>query len=179
VSPIGAFVSHAVDVAPIPPVPLEYDGIESTVDGGAEFRYVAAPIIEHLTFNFCDGRLEANPDAVNEFIDFWRTLATSIDWSQILDETGVARFPETRGMLIPVGEPAWSVDEVGIARIPELSESAASILSTTGNGDDRPKIAEAHEPAFTAAGVTYDVDLQDSQLFFQETIVESAYDVGM
>ena len=179
VSSIGAFVAHAVDVAPIPPVPLEYDRIESAVEGGAEFHYVPTPIIEHLTFNFSDARLEANPDSVNEFIDFRRALATSIDRPQTLDETGVAWFPETPGMLIPMGESAWSVYEVGIAQIPELPEGAASILSTTGNADERPKIANALEPAFTAVGVAYDVDLQDSQLFFQETIVDSTYDIGM
>jgi len=178
-SPIGAFVAHEVDVAPIPPVPLEYDRIESAVDGGAEFHYVPTPIIEHLTFNFSDARLEVSPESVNEFIDFRRALASSIDRPQILDETGVAWYPETPGMLIPVGESAWSVYEVGIAQIPELPEGAASILSTTGNADERPKIAEALEPAFTAAGVTYKVDLQDSQEFFEATIVDSTYDVGM
>jgi len=179
VSPIGAFVAHVIDVAPIPPVPLLYDRIEDAVAEGAEFHYVPTPIIEHLTFNFSDVRLEANPDSVNEFIDFRRALASSIDRPQILDETGVAWFPETPGMLIPLGESAWSVYEVGIAQIPELPEGAASILSTTGNADERPKIAEALEPAFTAAGVTYEVDLQDSQEFFQATIVDSTYDIGM
>ena len=179
VSPIGAFVAQVVDIAPIPPVPLYYDRIESAVDGGAEFHFVPTPVIEHLTFNFSDVRLEANPDSANGFRDFRRALAAAIDRPQILDETRVAWFPETPGMLIPVGESAWSVYEVGIAQIPELPEGAESILSTTGNADERPKIADALEPAFTAAGVTYEVDLQDSQLFFQETIVDSTYDIGM
>ena len=179
VSPIGAFVAHEVDIAHLSPVPLLYDRIEDAVDEGAEFHYVPTPVIEHLTFNFSDVRLEANPDSVNEFIDFRRTLAASIDRPQILDETGVAWFPETPGMLIPVGESAWSVYEVGIAQIPELPEGARSVLSTTGNADERPKIADALEPAFTAAGVSYDVDLQDSQEFFQATIVDSTYDIGM
>jgi len=143
VSPIGAFVAHVVDVAPIPRVPLLYDRIGGAVDEGAEFHYVPTPVIEHLTFNFSDVRHEVNPDSVNEFIEFRRILAASIDRPQILDETGVAWFPETPGMLIPVGGSAWSVYEVGIAQIPELPEGAASILSTTGNADERPKIAEA------------------------------------
>ena len=179
VSPIGAFVAQVVDIAPIPPVPLYFDQIEDAVAKGAEFHYVPTPVIEHLTFNFSDVRLGANPDSANQFIDFRRALASSIDRRQILDETGVAWFFETPGMLIPVGESAWSVYEVGIAQILELPEGAASILSTTGNADERPKIAEALEPAFTAAGVTYEVDLQDSQEFFQETIVDSTYDIGM
>jgi ABC-type transport system substrate-binding protein len=179
VSSIGAFVAHAVDVAPIPPVPFEYDRIESAEGGGAEFHYVPTPIIEHLTFNFSDARVEGNPDSANGFIDFRRALAASINRRQILDVTDVAWFFETPGMLIPVGESAWSIYEVGIAQIPELAEGAASILSTTGNADERPKIANALEPAFTAVGVAYDVDLQDSQLFFQETIVDSTYDIGM
>jgi ABC-type transport system substrate-binding protein len=178
-SPIPAFVAGIVDVAPIPPVPLYFDQIESAVAEGAEFHYVPTPVIEHLTFNFSDDRLEVNLESANEFIDFRRALAASIKRSVILDVTDVAWFFETPGMLIPVGESAWSVYEVGIAQIPELPEGATSILSTTGNADERPKIAEALEPAFTAAGVTYEVDLQDSQEFFQATIVDGTYDVGM
>ena len=178
-SPIPSFVAGTVDVAPIPPVPLYFDQIEGAVAEGAEFHYVPTPVIEHLTFNFSDDRLEANPESANEFIDFRRALAASIDRPQILDVTDVAWFFETPGMLIPVGESAWSVYESGIMQIPELPEGAASILSTTGNADERPKIAEALESAFTAAGVSYDVDLQDSQAFFQATIVDRTYDVGM
>ena len=76
-SPIGAFVAHEVDIAPIPPVPLEYDRIESAVDGGAGFDYVPTPIIEHLTFNFSDARLEENPDSANAFTDFRRALTVT------------------------------------------------------------------------------------------------------
>ena len=178
-TPIPAFVAGAVDVAPIPPVPLYFDQIEGAVANGAGFHYVPTPVIEHLTFNFSDVRLEASPDSPNQFIDFRRALASSIDRRQILDETGVAWFFETPGMLVPVGESAWSVYEAGITQIPELPEGAASILSTTANADERPKIADALAPAFTAAGVSYEVDLQDSQEFFQATIVESTYDIGM
>ncbi|MCL1693820.1 MAG: ABC transporter substrate-binding protein [Actinomycetia bacterium] len=179
VSPIGAFVAHVVDVAPIPPVPLEYDHIESAVTEGAEFHYVPTPIIEHLTFNFSDARFETNPDSVNEFIDFRRALAASINRPQILDETGVAWFPETPGMLIPVGESVWSVYEVGIAQIPELPEGATSTLGTTCEGDSRYRIKDALEPAFTAAGVMYEPECLDSSVFFGETIVEGTYDIGM
>ena len=179
VSPIGAFVAHVVDVAPIPPFASEYEQIEGAVEGGAEFHYVPTPIIEHLTFNFSDVRFETNPDSVNEFIDFRRALAASINRPQILDETGVAWFPETPGMLIPVGESAWSVYEVGIAQIPELPEGATSILGTTCEGDSRYRIKDALEPAFTAAGVMYEPGCLDSSVFFGDTIVEGTYDIGM
>jgi ABC-type transport system substrate-binding protein len=179
VSPIGAFVAHDVDVAHIPPVPLLYDRIEGAAAEGAGFHYVPTPIIEHLTFNFSDVRLEANPDSPNEVIDFRRTLAASIDRPQILDETGVAWFPETPGTLIPTGESAWSVYEAGITQIPELPDGARSVLSTTSNAEERPAIAKALESAFTAAGVSYDVDLVDSQEFFQTTIVDGTWDIGM
>jgi ABC-type transport system substrate-binding protein len=133
-------------------VPLRYDRIEGAVAEGAEFHYVPTPIIEHLTFNFSDVRLEANPDSANASTDFRRALAASIDRPHILDETGVAWFPETPGMLIPVGESAWSAYEIGTTQIPDLPEGAVSILATTGNGEERPKIAEALTPTFTAAG---------------------------
>ncbi|MEN8239161.1 MAG: ABC transporter substrate-binding protein [Actinomycetota bacterium] len=178
-SPTGAFISHDVDVARIPLAPTEYGRVESAVAEGAEFQRVPTPVIEHLTFNFSDARLDENPDSANGFIDFRRAVAASIDRPQILDETGVAWLPQTPGMLIPTGESAWSVYEAGITEGSELLDGAASVLSTTGNSDERPKISGALEPAFTAAGVSYGVDLQDSQEFFQTTIIEGTYDVGM
>ncbi|VAV99300.1 hypothetical protein MNBD_ACTINO01-2335, partial [hydrothermal vent metagenome] len=114
-----------------------------------------------------------------EFLDFRTALATSIDRQRILDETGVPWLPETPGILIPVGESAWSIYEAGIAMIRQLPDGATSVLTTTGNADERPKIAHALEPAFTAAGVVYESELQDSQLFFQTTIVEGSYDIGL
>ncbi len=178
-SPIPAFLAGVVDVASVPPAPVYFDQVESAVARGAEFHYVPTPVIEHLTFNFSNTRLKTNPDSANDFLDFRGALAASIDRRQILDETGVPWFPETPGMLIPVGESAWPVYEIGITQIPELSNGAVAVLSTTGNADERPKIADALEPAFTAAGVPYTVDLQDSQKFFQTTMVDGTYDVGM
>jgi hypothetical protein len=82
-------------------------------------------------------------------------------------------------MLLPTGESAWSVYENGIIQVPELPEGAASVLSTTANSDERPKIAKALTPVFAAEGVSCDVVLQDSKEFFQTTIVGGTYDVGM
>ncbi|MCL1599041.1 MAG: ABC transporter substrate-binding protein [Actinomycetia bacterium] len=178
-SPVGDFVLRAIDVATVFNAPEDFRRMEAAVADGAEFQRVRTPVIEHLTFNFSDTRYEGNPDSVNEFLDFRTALATAIDREQILEETGVPWASETPGILIPTGESAWSIYEAGIAMIPQLPDGATSVLTTTGNADERPKIVEAIAPAFTSAGVAYESELEDSQLFFQTTIVEGAYDIGL
>ena len=178
-SPMALFFAKDVDVARVPQTPGDFAALETIVDDGVDVQRVFTPFIEHLTFNFSDAQLDSNSASVNELLDFRRELAASIDRPSLLDEAGVVWLPETPGILLPVGESAWSVYEAGIAQVAELPEGAASILSTTGNADERPKIAEALAPAFTAAGVDYEVSLVDSQEFFQKTIVEGVYDIGM
>ena len=178
-SPMALFFAKAVDVALVPQTPGDFAALETITDEGADVQRVLTPIIEHLTFNFSDAQLDSNSASVNELIEFRRALATSINRPSLLDEAGVPWLPEIPGILLPVGESAWSVYEAGIAQVPEVPEGAASILSTTGNAGERPKIAEALAPAFTAAGVDYEVSLVDSQEFFQKTIVDGTYEVGM
>jgi ABC-type transport system substrate-binding protein len=178
-SPVGKFALRGFDVAPVRPSAQDHRRMEGAVVAGAELQWIRTPIIEHLTFNFSDERFVANPNSVNEFFDFRRAVATNLDRERILAESGVPWLPETPGLLVPTGESAWSIYEAGITQIPELPDGATSIVTTTGNADERPKIVGALEPVFTAAGVVYESELQDSQLFFQTTIVEGSYDVGM
>ncbi len=179
VSPVGDFVLRAVDVAPVYNWPEDHRRVESAVAEGADFQRIRTPIIEHLTFNFSDERFATNSNSVNEFFDFRRALATNLDRERILAETGVPWLAETPGIFVPTGESAWSIYEAGITQIPDLPDGATSIVTTTGNADERPKIVDALEPAFTAAGVTYEARLEDAQEFFQGTIIDGTYDVGL
>jgi ABC-type transport system substrate-binding protein len=135
-------------------------------------------VIEYLTFNFSDARFEVNPQSVNDSEQFRRALATAIDRPQILADTGIPWFSGTPGMLVPTTS-GWSVYDTAPAPIPDLPDGAASVLSTTGNGDYRIRIGDTLASTFAAVGVSYTPTYVDSQLFFGETMVEGAYDVGM
>ena len=179
-SPIGAFLRREIDIADGLWDRVDIDRIEAIETDHAVVQRVPIPIVEHLTFNFAEARFDVNPDSVNAFSGFRRALASSINRSQLLDETGAPWFPESPGMLIPRGTSAWSVYEVGIAQIPELPEGATSVLSTNGgDSGNRMMIAGALESAFTAAGVAYETDFQDLSVFFGETIAEGTFDIGM
>ena len=179
VPPIGAFVAREIDIAEGVWAQEDIDRIEALDVVEATVQREPIPVVEQLTFNFSDVRFDVNPDSVNEFMDFRRALASSINRPQLLADTDVPWFPETPGMLVPRGTSAWSVYEAGIAQIPELPDGAASILGTTGNGDYRIRIGDALESAFTSSGVFYAPDYLDSALFFGEIIDEGTFDIGM
>ncbi len=178
-SPVADFVLHRFDVVPVSPTAEDVRRVEGAVEQGAELQHVRTPVIEQLTFNFSDTRLAVNPDSVNEILDFRRAIASAIDPQRILAEAAVPWLPETPGLLAPAGESAWSVYQNAFTVVPDLPAGAASIVTTTGNADERPRIVQALRTVFAAAGVAYESRLEDSQSFFQQTIVDGSYDIGL
>ena len=178
-SPVADFVLGRFDVVPVSPSAEDLRRVEGAIEQGAELQHVRTPVIEQLTFNFADSRFAVNPESVNEIVEFRRAVASAIDPERILAEAAVPWLPETPGMLVPVGESAWSVYQNQFTVRPDLPEGAASVVTTTGNADERPRIVQALRPAFAAAGVAYEARLEDSQVFFQQTIVDGSYDIGL
>ena len=53
------------------------------------------------------------------------------------------------------------------------------VFSTTSNGDVRIRVAEALESQLEAVGIEVELDLEDSQLFFGETLEFGTWDMGL
>jgi ABC-type transport system substrate-binding protein len=148
-------------------------------EAGVEISTVATPNIEQLTFSFSDAHLELNPQSANASLDFRAFVASSIDRQVTLRETGVPWPRGTPGILNPLGTSAWSVYDGMIPSAPELSEDAATVLSTTANTPYRVRVIDALVPVFDASGSDTTVDNVDSILFFGEGFARGAFDVGM
>lgn len=178
-SPVPGFVLRDYDVASVAPTAGDVDRMADAVARGAVFHRVRTPIIEQLTFDFSDERFTVNPNSVNEFVEFRRAVAGAIDPVRLLDDADVPWLPEASGLLVPVGESAWSRYRNAPSARPELPPGAATVLTTTGNAAERPRIAEALASVFAELGVAYASRLEDSQVFFQQTLVEGTYDLGL
>ena len=57
-------------------------------------------------------------------------------------------------------------------------DTIRTVFSTTSNNDARQKIAELFVGMFEAAGIEYENQLQDSQIFFGETLDFGLWDLG-
>jgi ABC-type transport system substrate-binding protein len=173
---VGSVVDGSVDIA----TGFFSDADIAALDeAGAVVATVPTPNIEQLTFSFSETHLELNPQSANAALDFRQFVASSIDRTQILDETAVPWPAGTPGMLIPLGTSAWSSYEGLNSGDPELSEDAASVLSTTANTPYRVRVVDELVPLVDASGSSTSVDNVDSILFFGEGFALGAFDIGM
>ncbi len=79
------FSGRAADVIVLPPDPAL---IESVPDD-ALIQQVPTPIIEHLTFQFGEGRGAINPLSSNDLFDYRKAIALAIDRPVLVEETGI------------------------------------------------------------------------------------------
>jgi peptide/nickel transport system substrate-binding protein len=190
---IAAFAAREVDVIQPPPW---IDGLERlhALDG-ANVQVLAGAIWEHFNFQFGpDNRNEISMnnvaayrraiayaidlDAMNElslfrgyftpaysFIDAFSPVATDEPWSQY-------RFDPDRAR----AELSNACDEAG--RDCD-ADPPLVVFSTTANGDSRPAIAGELEVQLEAVGFEVELQLEDSQRFFGETLDRGTWDMGL
>lgn len=172
-----AFEQGVVDVA-------EFVDISQITDPGT-ITTSATALVEHLTFNFGDGRDEANPESQNDELDFRRALAYAVNRPGVLEATGVDWLDVTPGILLPGVESAWSRYDFDPAASRdllaglELDAEPPSIQSTTSNSFERPAIGEELAIGFQTVGVAGSVDLQDSIALFNSTLPDGTFDTSV
>jgi peptide/nickel transport system substrate-binding protein len=182
---VDLFTSHSADVIVVPPDPEAIDALPT----GTQLQQVATPILEHLTFQFGDGRDAVNPMSNNDLVNFRRAIAHALDRPTLLAETGVPWMDTTPGVLLPTGQSEWNryaydpgqgaslID--ALIGDDELDASPEAVLSTTGNGDYRVRIGDALVGSFDGIGVDLETSYLDSLIFFGEQLGTGEFDIGM
>ena len=182
---VDLLTDQSADVIVVPPGPEVIDALPA----GTQLQQVATPILEHLTFQFGEGRDTANPTSNNEFPDYRRAIAHALDRPTLLAETGVPWMDTTPGVLLPTGQSEWNryaydpgqgtslID--GLSSDEESDASPEANLSTTGNGDYRIRIGDALVGSFDDIGIDLKTSYLDSLIFFGEQLGAGEFDIGM
>ncbi len=182
---VGPFVDRAVDVTRLPESADVVSRIAGLASDGAELQSAATPFVEHVTFNFGEGRAVANEASFNDEFAFRSAIARAIDREALLTSAGVSWSPTTPGVLIPLGSSAWdqypysSTESLTIIPSPEALALLRSVLSTTVNDADRLALAAEFASVFASIGVVYETNLLDSLVFFNDVLPNGTYDLGM
>jgi ABC-type transport system substrate-binding protein len=186
---VDLFADGFVDIIVPSQSPDVVDRLRAFAAAGSDVQQVPTPIVEHLTFQFAEGRDLVNDQSNNDLLDFRMAVAYSIDRPGLLELTSVAWTSETPGMLVPIGASAWETYDFdpaqGRSLIDDMHGEAVtgvppvSVLSTTGNGDARISIGDALIDAFGDIGIGLSTSYLDSLIFFGETIGLGAFDIGM
>jgi peptide/nickel transport system substrate-binding protein len=187
---IRAFKAREVDVIQPPLLPETIDQLVVLESEGVSVHLPLGPVWEHINFQFGPGRLEMNGSSLNQKLDYRRAVAHLIDRDAIASV--VSDYTDPLPSYVDAFSPllshqAWdrypydpdkARELVNKIKEEERTETITAVYNTTGNGDVRVRIGEALKPMFEAVGIDYELELQDSQLFFGETLDNGTWDIG-
>jgi peptide/nickel transport system substrate-binding protein len=202
---INAFKAREVDVINPPPAIETIEDLQSLEGEGAQVEVLSGPIWEHLNFQLGENRFVLNPNSYNEHLLYRQAVAHLVNRQRIVDDI-LAGQVEPMDSFVEAFSPtlsqaAWAQYDFNPERAGELlTELCATegvdclgtpietVFSTTSNNDARVTLSQLFVEMFAAvtfdpgdgseATITYENELQDSALFFGETLDFGNWDLG-
>ena len=194
---INAFKARELDVINPPPAVETIEDLQTLEPDGASVQVLSGPIWEHVNFQFGENRLVRNPNSYNEFLEYRKAVAHAIDRDLIVDEI-LAGQVEPMDSFIDAFSPTlsgqtsdWSQydynPEGARAYLEELcarddtdcdARPVTAVFSTTSNNDARVLLSQLFIDMFAEVGIEYEAQLEDSSLFFGETLDFGNWDLG-
>ena len=187
---VQAFKEREVDVIYLPPFPETIDRLVALESEGARVDLPTGPVWEHINFQFGLGRFEMNKSSLNSNLDYRRAVAYLIDRDAIARAVSdyTSALPSYVDAFSPaLSHQAWDRYPYDPDKARELLrkikeeehvETITAVYNTSAPGDVRIRIGEALKPMFDAVGIDFQIELQDSQLFFGETLDNGTWDIG-
>lgn len=188
---INAFKAREVDVIQPPPATETIEALQALEPEGAVVEVLSGPVWEHLNFQFGPRRLERNPNSTNENLNYRKGVAHTINKDLIVDEILAGQVEPLDGFLNTtqpsIATDAWLQYDYNPEKAMEYFEAAKAelgvdtlytVFSTTSNNDARVKLSELFVNMFQDVGIEYENQLEDSQLFFGETLETGLWDLG-
>ena len=188
---ITAFKGREIDIVQPPPATETIEALQALEPDGAIVEVLSGPVWEHLNFQFGPGRLEKNENSPNENLNYRKGVAHTINTKLIVDEILAGQVEPLTSFLEPVtpaiSTGAWAQYDYNVDTAMGYFEDAKAelgvdelftVFSTTSNNDARVKLSELFVNMFGDVGVTYENQLEDSQLFFGETLDNGLWDLG-
>jgi len=192
---INAFKARETDVMNPPPSIEALEDLQTLESQGAQVEVLSGPIWEHLNFQFGENRLTRNAGSYNAFLEYRQAVAHAIDKNKIVDEI-------LKGQVEPLdsyvdafsptlSQGSWSQydynPDTSIALLADLcarddtdcdANPVSTVFSTTSNNDARVTLSQLFVSMFEAVGIVYTNELEDSSIFFGETLDFGGWDLG-
>ncbi len=187
---LTAFKAREVDIVQPPPGSELIETLQALEPEGARVEVLAGPVWEHVNFQFGQKRLERNANTCNENYNMRKAVAHTIDKKILTDEILAGQVEPLESYVDAfapaLSQQAWSQYEPSVAKATEAFAAALEetgtecsvVFSTTSNNDARVKISELFVGMFEATGIPYENSLEDSSVFFGETLDVGNWDLG-
>lgn len=193
---LQAFRDREVQVI-TPPAenPEDIDALRGLEAGGAVIDVVPGPIWEQLAFQFGENRLARNADSYATHLNFRRAVAHALDRGLIAEEV-VGGLVEPMSSYLDALSPsrsgsAWDQYDYDPARAREYlaalcaeegvdcdATPPAVVFTTTFNSPARLLLSQVLIEMFTPVGIAYEAELEDSVLFFGDTLDVGTWDLA-
>lgn len=187
---INAFKAREVDIIQPDPNTENIETLQALEPEGAAVEVLNGPVWEHVNFQFSDGRFDRNPNSCTESLNMRKAAAHAIDKSVLTDEILAGQVEPLESYVDAFSptlsqeswaqynyDPATAADFFAAA-LEETGKECTFVFSTTSNNAARVTMSELFVDMFAAAGIPYENDLEDSQLFFGETFASGLWDMG-
>jgi ABC-type transport system substrate-binding protein len=187
---IDAFKAREVDIIQPASTIETIEILRALEPDGARVEVLSGPVWEHVNFQFGDGRLRRNENSCNESPAMRQAVGFAIDKQLLVDEifggqsepldSYVSAYSPT------LSQDAWAqynfdsavAGEFYAAAVEETGKDCSVVFSTTSNVDTRVKMSELFVDMFAAAGIPYENQIEDSLVFFGETLDNATWDLG-
>ena len=192
---INAFKAREVDMINPPPAVETIEDLQTLEPQGASVEVLSGPVWEHLAFQFGPNALTRNPGSYNQHLNYRKAVAHAIDKAKIVDEILAGQVEPMSSYIDAFSpglahgnwdqytyDPAKSAEYITALCAEEGVDCTATppkaVFTTTSNNSARVLLSELFIQMFADAGIGYEAQLEDSSLFFGETIDFGNFDLG-
>jgi peptide/nickel transport system substrate-binding protein len=187
---INAFKAREVDVIQPDPNTETIETLQALEPEGARVEVLQGPVWEHVNFQFGDERFTKNENSCTESLAMRQAAGHAIDKGLLVDEILAGQVLPLDSYVPPfsplLSQDSWAqynfdpavAGELYAQAVEETGKECSFVFSTTSNNDARVKISELFIDMFAAAGIPYSNELEDSSLFFGETLDNGIWDFG-
>ncbi len=187
---INAFKAREVDVIQPDPNTEIIETLLALEPEGARVEVLSGPVWEHVNFQFGDARFKRNENSCTESLAMRQAAGHAIDKRLIVDEILAGQVEPLDSYVTAfaptLSQNSWAqysfdsavAGELYAAAVEETGKECSFVFSTTSNNDARVKLSELFVDMFAAAGIPYSNELEDSTLFFGETLDNGLWDFG-
>jgi len=192
---INAFKAREVDMINPPPTVETIEDLQTLESEGASIEVLSGPIWEHLNFQFGANAQVRNPGSYNLHLNYRKAVAHAIDKAKIVDEILAGQVEPMSSYVDAFNptlshanwdqynyDPAMSQQYIAALCAEEGVDCEATppkaVFTTTSNNATRVLLSELFVQMFEDAGIGYEAQLEDSTLFFGETMDFGNWDLG-
>lgn len=188
---IASFSEREIDVFSPEPTRANIEELRMLESQGADVSTVPGATWDHLVFQFGPGRLDRNENSCNEYFEMRLAVFQAIDRAALTKHFFNDEVGPIESYITPyaptLSQDAWmqygfdpDAAAENYAKAVDLAGKDCSVIFTTNeSNEERAELADLFVEMFTAAGIPYENQLEDSWLFFGDTISDGEFDLAL